>query len=106
VATARALAAAQARSLARARYVAPEVSREAAARIARMLWQLADDDRNDHKAVVADGSPERATRRSQLLSVTRWTRLVPGGLAAVEVRDFAGGPGIHSDSPAGMLECQ
>jgi integrase len=33
-------------------HVAPEVSREAANRIAQMLWQLADD-RSDHE----DGSP-------------------------------------------------
>jgi integrase len=33
-------------------HVAPEVSREAADRIARMLWQIPDDDGNDHQ----DGS--------------------------------------------------
>jgi hypothetical protein len=30
-------------------HVAPEVSREAAGRIARMLWQIRDDDGNDHQ---------------------------------------------------------
>jgi hypothetical protein len=28
------------------------------------------------------------------------------GLAAVDVRDFAGDPGIHSDSSAGVLDGQ
>lgn len=31
-------------------HVAPEVSREAADRIARMLWQLTDDGGDDHPA--------------------------------------------------------
>jgi hypothetical protein len=31
---------------------------------------------------------------------------VSGGLAAVEVRDFAGDLGIHSDFSAGMLDGQ
>jgi hypothetical protein len=30
-------------------HVAPEVSREAADRMARMLWQLTDDYGNDHE---------------------------------------------------------
>jgi hypothetical protein len=34
------------------------------------------------------------------------SRLVSGGLAAVDVRDFAGDPGIHSDSSAGVLDGQ
>jgi len=31
---------------------------------------------------------------------------VSGGLATVDVRDFAGDPGIHSDSSAGVLDGQ
>ena len=31
---------------------------------------------------------------------------VSGGLAAVDVRDLAGDPGIHPDSPAGVLDGQ
>ena len=34
------------------------------------------------------------------------SRLVSGGLAAVDVRDFAGDLGIHPDSPAGVLDGQ
>jgi hypothetical protein len=34
------------------------------------------------------------------------SRLVSGGLAAVDVRDFAGDLGIHSDPPAGVLDGQ
>jgi hypothetical protein len=31
---------------------------------------------------------------------------VSGGLATVDLRDFAGGSGIHSDSSAGVLDGQ
>ena len=51
--------------------------------------------------------PGRGTRRSQLLSVTRWTGAgVRGGLAAVDVRDFASDLGLHSDFSAGVLDGQ
>jgi hypothetical protein len=34
------------------------------------------------------------------------SRLVSGGLAAVDVSDFAGDLGVHSDSSAGVLDGQ
>jgi hypothetical protein len=44
--------------------------------------------------------------RPNLLSATRWIEARVRGLAAVEVSDFAGDPGIHPDSPAGVLDGQ
>jgi hypothetical protein len=40
------------------------------------------------------------------LSVRRWTETRVRGLAAVDVSDFAGDLGIHSDSVAGVLDGQ
>jgi hypothetical protein len=50
--------------------------------------------------------PGRGTRRSQLLSVTRWIEASVRGLAAVDVRDFASDLGIHPDFSAGVLDGQ
>jgi hypothetical protein len=50
--------------------------------------------------------PGRGTRRSQLLSVTRWIEAGVGRLAAVDARDFASDLGLHSDFPAAVLDGQ
>ena len=64
----------------------------------------------DHRvcrALISGWLPGRGTRRSQLLSVTRWIEAgVRRGLAAVDVRDFASDLGLHSDFSAGVLDGQ
>ena len=56
--------------------------------------------------VVRRARSSRGTRRSHLLSVTRWIEASVRGLAAVDVRDFASDLGIHSDFSAGVLDGQ
>jgi hypothetical protein len=64
-------------------------------------------------AVVAEWLWVAAADRAGAPGVARmWhgfsggSRLVSGGLAAVDVRDFAGDLGIHPDSSAGVLDGQ
>jgi hypothetical protein len=56
--------------------------------------------------IAADPGRRAGTRRSQLLSVTRWIEASVQGPAAVDVRDFAGDLGLYSDFPAVVLDGQ
>ena len=56
--------------------------------------------------VVADGHLGAPPADLNSSASRAGSRLVSGGLAAVNVRDFAGDLGIHSDSSAGVLDGQ
>jgi hypothetical protein len=52
------------------------------------------------------GEGRGRSRRSQRPASRVGSRLVSGRLDAVDMSDFAGALGIHSDSPAGTLDGQ
>jgi hypothetical protein len=67
---------------------------------------LSDEVSNNVRARLAGGVAALypGTRRSQLLSVTRWIEASVQGPAAVDVRDFAGDLGLYSDFSAVVLD--